>query len=90
MKAVQFFSDDYLKQCAQMTLEERMQYLEDFRLLMANVKDSVATKQPQKLISIKMPIDLLNAIKSQAKLNNTPYQTWMKKLLERALANSEP
>lgn len=35
MRPVQYFSDAYLEQCRQMTPEQILQFLEEFRLLFA-------------------------------------------------------
>ena len=55
MKTIQYFSDEYLKQCQAMTLEQKIDFLENFRQLQQ--KDS-----PSKLISIKIPENLLPLI----------------------------
>lgn len=35
MRPVQYFTDEYLEQCKQMTPEQILQFLEEFRLLFA-------------------------------------------------------
>lgn len=35
MRPVQYFTDEYLEQCKQMTPEQILQFLEDFRLMFA-------------------------------------------------------
>jgi len=35
-RPVQYFSDEYLKQCKQLTTKEIVEFLEDFRLAFAN------------------------------------------------------
>ena len=76
MKAVQYFSDDYLERCRGMTAEQILRFLDDFRRLHGS--------QParSKLISIKVPEDLLNAFKTRAAIANTPYQTQIKALMK--------
>ena len=76
MKAVQYFSDDYLEHCRDMTAEQILRFLDDFRRLHGS--------QParSKLISIKVPEDLLNAFKTRAAIANTPYQTQIKALMK--------
>jgi predicted DNA binding CopG/RHH family protein len=83
-KAVQYFSEDYLRHCLKMTIEERLQYLEDFRNLFYEVQSN-ETKSETKLISIKMPLNLLNALKQKAEMEGIPYQTLMKEILKRNL-----
>jgi predicted DNA binding CopG/RHH family protein len=76
MKAVQYFSDDYLEQCRELSAEQIIRYLDDFRCLLA------AQPKPSKLISIKVPEDLLNAFKAKSRLAGTPYQTQIKALMK--------
>jgi len=75
MKAIQHFSDEYLEHCRGMTPDQVLSFLDDFRKLHG--------RQPaaSKLISMKVPEDLLNAFKAKAKLNNTRYQTQIKALM---------
>ncbi len=69
-------SKEYLEQCKEMTPEQIIQFLEDFRTLHSSVERSKS-----KLISIKIPENLLNAFKTKSKLEGTPYQTQIKKLM---------
>ena len=75
MKTIQYFSDEYLKQCQAMTLEQKIDFLENFRQLQQ--KDS-----PSKLISIKIPENLLAAFKSKSIAHKQRYQTQIKRLME--------
>jgi predicted DNA binding CopG/RHH family protein len=79
MKPVQYFSNEYLEQCKKMTPDQIVQFLDDFRQLHGH-----ANKQPSrsKLISIKIPENLLNVFKKQAALAGTPYQTQIKVLMK--------
>lgn len=74
MKAIQYFSDDYLEQCKNLSYEEIIEFLENFRILQEE-------KTKMKLISIKVPEDLLSTFKLKARLKNIPYQTQIKKLM---------
>jgi predicted DNA binding CopG/RHH family protein len=75
MKTTQYFSDEYLEQCRGMTPDQILSFLEDFRSLHGG-------KPPgSKLISMKVPQDLLNVFKAKAKLNKMPYQTQIKALM---------
>jgi predicted DNA binding CopG/RHH family protein len=76
MKSVQFFSKEYLERCASMKPEQILQFLEDFRTLHSESKT-----QKTRLISIKIPENLLNAFKAKAKVNGIPYQTQIKRLM---------
>ncbi len=79
-KALQIFSDDYLEYSKKLTPEQIVNFLEDFRQI-------AAAGQPtkSKLISIKIPENLLNAFKMQAKLQGRPYQTMIKDLMREYL-----
>jgi len=87
MKAVQKFSDEYLKQCQSMSTDEIVKFLDDFRSLHGSNQTSqqnitIQKKKPQsKLISMKVPEDLLSVFRAKAKLTNTPYQTQIKQLM---------
>jgi predicted DNA binding CopG/RHH family protein len=76
MKTVQYFSNEYLERCRGMTPEQILRYLDDFRRLHGN------SPARSKLISVKVPEDLLNAFKTRAEIANTPYQTQIKKLMK--------
>lgn len=75
MKTLQYFSDDYLEQCQAATPEEILQYLESFRLMNAIPAES-------KLISMKIPVTLLESFRQKCTLENVRYQTQIKKLME--------
>ena len=74
MKPVQYFTDEYLEECKKMSLEQRLQFLEDFRQLQA-------PDQTSKLISIKIPDNLLQAFKRKCLGENIKYQSQIKKLM---------
>ena len=61
MKTVQHFSDDYLERCRDMTPDQIVRFLDDFRQLHGST-----AMVKSKLISIKVPENLLNAFRSQA------------------------
>ena len=75
MKAVQAFSDEYLERCREMSHDEIARFLDDFRRIHGK-KRSVS-----RLISMKVPEDLLAAFRAKAQLHNVPYQTQIKKLM---------
>jgi predicted DNA binding CopG/RHH family protein len=76
MKAVQYFSDEYLERCRGMTAEQILRFLDDFHRLHGS------SPAKSKLISIKVPEDLLNAFKTRAAIANTLYQTQIKTLMK--------
>ena len=84
MKAVQHFSDAYLYQCRNLSSEQIVQFLEDFRLI-----HSPQRNPGTKLISIKVETDLLNTFKTRAKLDGVPYQTRIKALMQDSLSRPE-
>jgi predicted DNA binding CopG/RHH family protein len=77
MKTVQHFSDEYLQQCREMTPDQIIRFLDDFRQL-----HGAETRSRSKLISIKIPENLLSAFKARASLAGTPYQTQIKALMK--------
>lgn len=83
MKAVQYFSDDYLEQCRELSAEQIIRYLDEFRSLLA------AQPKPSKLISIKVPQDLLSAFRAKARLEGTAYQTQIKALMRAWVLNQD-
>lgn len=74
-KAVQYFNKDALERTKNMTPEQIIEFLENYRKLMA--------KAPEKcqLISIKIEPSLLHCFKKKAAKNGIPYQTMIKQLM---------
>jgi len=87
MKPVQYFSDEYLEQCKEMTPDQIIEFLDDFRQLHGHRNE---TRSRSKLISLKVPENLLNVFKKQAALSGTPYQTQIKVLMKEWALGSEP
>ena len=83
MKPRQYFSDEYLQQCGQLTPSQIVRYLDDFRLI-----NKPAKKPDTKLISIKIETDLLNAFKVQANLDGVPYQKRIKIIMREWLVRN--
>jgi predicted DNA binding CopG/RHH family protein len=75
MRPVQYFSDDYLQQCKDAKPEAILDYLENFRLMSSEPSKS-------KLISMKIPENLLKSFRTRCELENIRYQTKIKKLME--------
>lgn len=76
MRPVQRFTDEYLATCREMTPAQIIRFLDDFRRLHAG------SRAPSRLISLKVPEDLLEAFKTKARLTRRPYQTKIKDLMQ--------
>ena len=76
-KAVQYFSDEYLLQCREMSTESIVEFVEGFLKLHGNVGKPTRSK----LISLKVPEDLLEVFRAKAKLEGVAYQTLIKRLM---------
>ena len=76
MRPVQFFSDEYLDQCKRMKPADVLWFLDEFRRLYAP-----ARRTGSRLISLKVPEDLLEAFKAKARLHDVRYQTQIKRLM---------
>ena len=83
MRPVQKFSDEYLERCREMSHDEIVRFLDDFRRIHGN------RRSKSQLISTKVPEDLLAAFKAKARLCNTPYQTQIKELMTGWLKHSQ-
>ena len=87
MKPVQYFNKEYLEQCRKMTPDQIIQFLDDFRQLHGQRNRA---QSRSKLISIKIPEDLLNVFRKQAALVGTPYQTQIKALMREWVLRAVP
>lgn len=76
MRPVQFFSDEYLDQCKRMKPADILRFLDEFRRLCAP-----ARRTGSRLISLKVPEDLLEAFKARARVHDVRYQTRIKRLM---------
>lgn len=74
-RPIQYFSDEYLEQCKLVSHEQILEFLEQFRELTQN------QEKKTKLISLRVPENLLEAFKMRAKLEGVPYQTKIVQLL---------
>jgi predicted DNA binding CopG/RHH family protein len=77
MRSVQTFTDEYLEQCRRMTPDQVIRFLEDFRTLQSS------RPSRSKLISLKVPENLLEAFRARAELAGVPYQTQIKRLMRK-------
>ncbi len=82
MRPVQYFTDEYLEQCRNMKPEQVLRFLEDFREL-----QKMRKPVKSKLISLKIPEDLLASFKAKANHAGRPYQTLIKELMREWLKN---
>lgn len=77
MKTVQYFSDEQLQRSSALSATEKMRFLDQYRQLHAN--------QPRhhksKLISLKVPEDLLENFQRHCALKGVKYQTQIKQLM---------
>lgn len=85
MRPIQYFSREYLQRCRTMSPEQILRFLEDFRSLRRT-----APPRKSRLISLKVPEDLLAAFKEKARLRDIPYQTQIKRLMARWLEQPTP
>jgi len=76
VKAIQYFSDEYLDRCAELSPNEIVKFLDDFRKIHGQ------QQTPSKLISLKVPGNLLAAFKTKSALNCVKYQTQIKILMQ--------
>jgi len=74
-RPVQYFSDDYLARCREMSSDEVVDFLENFRLLHGG--EPLASR----LISLKVPQVLLDAFRQRCRLAGVRYQTQIKRLM---------
>ena len=79
-KTIQYLTPEYLERSSKMSVEEIVQFLEDFRALHTEAETNRNTKS--KLISIKVPENLLNTFKVAAELDGVKYQTLIKRLMK--------
>ena len=74
-RPVQYFTDEYLEHCQKMSPEQVLRFLDDYRKLQA------ARPCKSKLISMKVPEDLLFAFRNKAESCGVRYQTKIKELM---------
>ncbi len=75
-RPVQYFSKEYLERCKELSPDEIIQFLEDFRNLHSGVLEKC------QLISMKIEPSLLRAFKQKCQLLDVPYQKQIKKLMK--------
>ena len=81
-RPLQRFSDAYLERCRELSPEDIVRFLDDFRRLHG------AANTRSRLISLKVPEPLLAAFKAKARLHGVPYQTQIKTIMQAWLEES--
>ncbi len=76
MRPVQHFSQEYLEHCRAMKPDQIIRFIEDFRALHTRSRPARS-----RLISMKVPEDLLDAFRAKAALRGVKYQTQIKRLM---------
>lgn len=76
MIALQIHSPESLARGQKMTADEIVRFLEDFRQINGH------NPQPSKLISLKVPVPLLNTFRFQCEQQGLKYQTQIKTLMK--------
>lgn len=75
-RPVQYFSKEYIERCKELSPDQILQFLEDFRNLHSNIIEKC------QLISMKIEPSLLRAFKQKCQLLDIPYQKQIKKLMK--------
>lgn len=81
-KTVQYFTKEYLARCKNLTTDQIIEFLENYRNLVAKAPEKC---QP---ISLKIEPSLLKAFKQKAMLQGSHYQTQIKQLMREWIDNS--
>lgn len=74
-KGIQYFTKEYLERSAELTPDEILQFIEDYRNLVFGVSEKC------KPISLKVEPTLLALFKRKAEMMGVPYQTQIKNLM---------
>lgn len=75
-KPIQYFNPEYVERCRDLTPDQILQFLEDWKQLYYNIPEKCRP------ISLKVEPTLLRAFKTKAKLSGVAYQTQIKKLMK--------
>jgi uncharacterized protein (DUF4415 family) len=78
-RAIQYFTDEYLENCRAMSTADILEFLDGFRELHAG--RGAVKPGKSRLISIKIPEELLETFRKRSELEGTPYQTQIKRLM---------
>ena len=85
IRPVQYFSDEYIERCKDLSTEEILQFIDDFQKL--HTQNHPIKKEKSKLISLKVEPYLLNTFKLQCETQGLKYQTQIKQLMKEWLLN---
>lgn len=80
-RPVQYFSDAQLQRSRALSATEKMRFLDEYRQLHGRRQADVKSK----LISLKIPEDLLEQFKARCEQDGVKYQTKMKQLMREYL-----
>lgn len=75
-RPVQYFDAEYLQRCRDMTPDQVIRFLDDFRQL-----HGAPVSAGSRLISLRVPEALLNVFRTLAERQGVPYQTLIKRLM---------
>lgn len=84
-KAVQYFSDEHLQRSLAMSVTERLRFLDQYRQL----HSARQTGSKSRLISLKVPEDLLEQFKQQCRIDGVKYQTQIKQLMMESISKDQ-
>jgi predicted DNA binding CopG/RHH family protein len=82
MKAVQYFSDEQLQRSQALSATEKMRFLDEYRQLHGRRQANIKSR----LISLKVPEDLLELFKQRCEASGVKYQTQIKQLMREYLS----
>jgi len=82
MKAVQYFSDEQLQRSQALSATEKMRFLDEYRQLHGRRQANIKSR----LISLKVPEDLLELFKQRCEASGAKYQTQIKQLMREYLS----
>lgn len=79
-RPLQYFSDEALARSRKLSPEQTLRYLEGFRLLQREPR-----RRKSRLISMRVPEDILDSFRAKAARAGVPYQTQLNRLMARWL-----
>jgi predicted DNA binding CopG/RHH family protein len=80
MKAVQYFTPEYLERCREMTPDQIIKFVEDFRRLFGG-RQAGSVRVTSRRVTLTVPEDLLETFRAKSRLNGRPYQDQIRKLM---------
>lgn len=76
-RPIQYFTDEYLELCGEMSATQVCEFLEDYRHVAA-----AGYTIPRKAISVRVQVPLLEAFRAKAAAEGVPYQTQIQRLMQ--------